>query len=308
MKPMHFPIRQQFNLGLMTLISLLNIIALFIVPLILLPHSLYWSVLLIPIVLLTNTYWSLIHEAIHNIFHPNRKVNDYAGRSMTILFGTSFYVAQYGHLMHHAFNRTEQDVDRTDVFEANKHHIVAFTIKYYFELLGGLFLAEIFVPLLTWLPLAQLKKLVNKLFAKQPQMLQIMHKRLLVPHTLWMIRIDGVLMYLIYGLSFYCYGQQAWMLLVFLLVRGFMISFSNNLPHYGTQVNEVRYALNLSMPLNVGKIILNFNLHRTHHEYPHVPWHALPDVFHSHDGHCDINYFKQGLNQFKGPIPIERLI
>ena len=53
----------------------LNLYQFFILPFWLLPKNRAWAWTLLPAALLTNPFWSLIHEAIHDLFHPRRPVN-----------------------------------------------------------------------------------------------------------------------------------------------------------------------------------------------------------------------------------------
>jgi len=48
----------------------------FVLPLGLVPQHSRWAWLLLPIVLLTNPLWSLIHDAILDLFHSDKAVND----------------------------------------------------------------------------------------------------------------------------------------------------------------------------------------------------------------------------------------
>jgi hypothetical protein len=45
------------------------------------------------------SYWSLIHEAIHDLFHPERRVNAFFGRALSILFGSPFQILRLSHLL-----------------------------------------------------------------------------------------------------------------------------------------------------------------------------------------------------------------
>jgi fatty acid desaturase len=293
------------NLILMLVLTAINLFAMFYLPLVLLQYSVWWLLLLVPIVLTTNTYWSLIHEGIHHILHNHKKMNDAMSRIMAILFGTVFNIAQFGHLMHHAYSRTS--VDRPEVYEPGKHNYSIRTLGYYAKLIMGLYSVEFFGPLLAFCPQAWIVKLANTLYAEQPQFEKIIKNRLLSNKTLIKIRIDTIIMYALYAATFICYGSHAWVWLVFMLVRGFMVSAADNLPHYGTSVDNVRYAYNLSMSPFLSKWLLHFNLHRVHHEQPNVPWTELPKVYQANQDTCEINYFKQALKQFKGIIPISNL-
>src|ERR1700704_4538949 len=79
-------IPEAFNFSLAGLHISLNLFQLFILPLYLLPKSLWWSVLLIPIACLNNPLWALLHEAIHDLFNSSGRINLVFGRVLAIFF------------------------------------------------------------------------------------------------------------------------------------------------------------------------------------------------------------------------------
>src|SRR5437867_2543314 len=56
-----------------------------------------------------NATYSLIHEAEHNIFHPNARVNEAAGVLLALLFPAPFHLLRQGHLGHHLRNRSDDE-------------------------------------------------------------------------------------------------------------------------------------------------------------------------------------------------------
>ena len=56
-----------------------------------------------------NTIFSLMHEAVHGIFHSNPVVNDAAGRICAAFFPTSFSLQRVFHLSHHRNNRGDRE-------------------------------------------------------------------------------------------------------------------------------------------------------------------------------------------------------
>ena len=68
------------NCGLALFYLGVNLLEFFLLPLLLLPRDPRWGWLLLPLALLTNPFWSLIHEAIHDLLHSARSVNLVIGR------------------------------------------------------------------------------------------------------------------------------------------------------------------------------------------------------------------------------------
>ena len=66
---------EAINIALALFYVAVNLVQFLVMPLALLPRDSHWAWLLLPIVLLTNPFWSMIHEAIHDLFHSNKSVN-----------------------------------------------------------------------------------------------------------------------------------------------------------------------------------------------------------------------------------------
>ncbi|HET9916241.1 MAG TPA: fatty acid desaturase, partial [Candidatus Binatia bacterium] len=118
-----------------------NLVQFFVLPLWMLPQDPRWAWLLVPIVLLTNPFWSLIHEAIHDLFHSNKSVNGFAGRLLAILFGSPFRILRLSHLLHHKLNR--MPVEGTEFYDRDKGSRAAAAPGYYLQILAGLYLVEV---------------------------------------------------------------------------------------------------------------------------------------------------------------------
>ncbi|MGH7784726.1 MAG: hypothetical protein ACREO5_12905, partial [Candidatus Binatia bacterium] len=82
----------KFNLGLAAFYTAANLYQFFLLPLFQLPHSLAWAWTLVPLALLNNSFWSLLHEAIHEMFSPSRSLNMLFGRLLAIFFGSPFRI------------------------------------------------------------------------------------------------------------------------------------------------------------------------------------------------------------------------
>ncbi|MDP6559453.1 MAG: fatty acid desaturase, partial [Candidatus Binatia bacterium] len=103
-----------------------------------------------PIAASNNSFWSLIHEAIHELFNPSLHVNAAVARFLLVLFGSPFRLLRLSHLMHHTFNRTPQEA--TGVYDPEGTSKTRARIGYYGQILGGLYLLEALSPLPFYLP------------------------------------------------------------------------------------------------------------------------------------------------------------
>lgn len=281
-----------------------NLYQFFILPLWLLPGGPAWAWTLLPLALLNNPYWSLIHEAIHDLFHPARKVNAFCGRLMAIFFGAPFRVLRLSHLLHHKLNRLP--VEGTEYYDRTKSSKAAAVPGYYFQILLGLYLAELLSPLYFLLPRSWLQRFKERFLAPNGVSGMLM-QNWLGAEALREIRLDGMFTLALLSLSFTCYGERWPLLPAILGARGFLISFLDNVYHYETPVGDVFYARNLSLNPPLARLLLHFNLHGIHHLNPAIPWIELPKVFRSQTGKFAGGYFNAALRQLRGPIALQDL-
>lgn len=276
-------------------------------PLWLLPLSPWWGWLLLPLTLLTLTWWALLHEAFHGLLHPSRRLNDGVGRALAIAFGTPFRVVRFGHLMHHRFNRSA--LDRAEVTEVLPG--VPARAVYYLRLVVGLYLAEAAGAVLALAPRALYERAADAAFGRVTDdgesMAAACARHLKAPPARREMRLDGALVLLLLAGSFWLYGAAWWMLALALLGRGTLQSVADNAYHYATPLDDRLHALNLRLPRPLERGCLNFTLHRVHHHRPGLPWTALPDAFARTGERYDTGFAAAVLAQFRGPIPAASL-
>ena len=281
-----------------------NVFQFAILPLWLLPAQGGWAWALLPLALLTNPFWSLIHEAIHDLFHPNRAVNAFAGRLLAILFGAPLRILRLSHLLHHKLNR--MPVEGTEYYDRGKGSKAAAAPGYYFQILLGLYLVEVMSPIYFFLPRPWLQRFKDN-FLKPQSVSAMLMQNWLGSQSLREIRLDGLLTTSWFALALWLYGANWPLLLGALVARGFLISFLDNVYHYETPVSDVFFAKNLSLPAPLDKLLLNFNLHGIHHINPAISWINLPQAFEVQGGKYQGGYFAAALRQLHGPIALQDL-
>ncbi|MDP2604854.1 MAG: fatty acid desaturase [Deltaproteobacteria bacterium] len=292
------------NLCLAFFHTAVNLFQFVILPLWLLPKDVRWGWTLALLAMLTNPFWSLLHEAIHDLFHPNRTVNALAARLLAVLFGAPFRILRLSHLLHHKLNRLP--VEGTEYYDKTKSSKAGAAPGYYFQILLGLYLAEVLSPLFFLLPRPWLKRFKERFLAPQ-SVSGILMQNWLGADALREIRIDGMLTLALFSFSFYCYGEHWPLLLAVLAARGFLISFLDNVYHYETPVGDVFYARNLRLNGALERLLLHFNLHGIHHLNPAIPWSDLPRAFLAQAGKFEGGYFSAALRQLRGPIALQDL-
>lgn len=304
--------RVDYNPAIPTLLNLslaaghvfINLYQFFILPIYLLPVSSWWALTLLPVAALNNPFWSLIHEAIHDMLHPASRINRAAGRTLSVFFGSPFRVLRVSHLMHHKFNRTP--LEGTELYDPTKSSKLRASLGYYFQILGGLYLLEAVSPLLFFLP-RRLFRMSVRHFFRSDTLGGILFGSLMSDEAVREMRIDGLAVFALFGASVFCYGGQWEFLAAALAARAFLISFLDNVYHYRTRVNDVFYANNLRLPQLMTRMLLYFNLHGIHHRNPSIPWIRLPEVFAASAGRFDGDYLASALCQLRGAVPLSEL-
>jgi fatty acid desaturase len=89
--------------------------------------------------------------------------------------------------------------------------------------------------------------------------------------------------------------------------RALLISFLDNVYHYATPLEAVKFAHDLYLPRPLAALLLNFNLNGVHHRQPALPWDALPAAFRAHGACYHGGYAAAALAQLAGPLPSTRL-
>lgn len=293
-----------FNWILAAAFLLLGAYQFWILPAWLLPMDRLWGYTLIPIAMLSNTYWALLHDTFHGSFHHSTRANVVAGRTLAIFFGAPFYLLRIGHLLHHGYNRTEQE--RIEVYDDARVGRLRAALAYYWQLLGGLYALEFASVLVFLLPRRMILSLVRTL-ADNKSLLPLIAANLTKPHILGGLRMDSALILLVLGTSLWTYGEHLWMLLLALGLRGFLISFADYVYHYGTPLDDSSSGRNLWLPKPLSVLLLHFNLHGVHHGQPQVGWQGLPGTFPQSGQPYSGAMLPALLRQLCGPIPLSRL-
>lgn len=250
------------------------------------------------------THWALIHEAIHGLLLPGRAANERLARLLAILFGTPFRAVRFAHLRHHRYNRTPWG--REEVYDpVTQSRPVAYAL-HYSRITFGLYLGEIALSLLCWLPRrvlrARLSALCPDLRDGSGSMITVAERDVLGAAALTQIRFDAACIIALYAAAFALYAGRWPILAAMLLIRAFISSQLDHAPHHDTPLDRRDHALNLGAPRWLCGVLLNFNFHRVHHQHPNLPWRSLPSRAAFEPG--DISFARGVLRQWRGPIAL----
>ncbi len=265
---------------------------------------------LVPVVLATPVHWGLMHEGIHGQLLHERRANEALARLLAIGLAMPFDAIRFGHLMHHRFTR--EPFDRPDVDDATGPRWRK-RLAYYLRLLGGLYLGELIVPLVAFLPADMARALIARgVGARGSEGAQV--QRLFANHAgdarkRRRARRDWLCSCALYALAFVLYGKAWPVLLVTAWLRGLWLSMADNLPHYGVALDEPGRARDFRVPRGVGAMLMNHHLHRQHHLHPTLPWTALPALARAQavEPGARPAYFRAALRQLRGLQPGNRV-
>lgn len=293
------------NVTLTALVVAAHLLCGLALPLALLPASPWWLLLLVPFALSAVTHWALVHESVHGHLHPRRAVNEGLGRLLSVLFGAPFAALRCGHLAHHTLN--SRPSERAEIYDPARTPRWRANLQYYLRLCWGPYLAEILSAVLCFLPRRHLTPLVRRVFfegaADAPGAADRAERQLLAPGRLARLRLDGGLALAWLAACLLLYGAYAWAFGLAVLGRGLVVSFMDNAPHYAGELGDAGQGHDTRAARLAAPVILNTNLHGTHHRHPNLPWTALPRAFAADGSTYAGGYLTVPLRQLGGPIP-----
>jgi hypothetical protein len=177
----------RLNTSIAAALISVQVLHLLIVPRLLEVHAAWGWLLVIPL-LLNNTLWASIHEAIHGVLLPGRHRNEQLGRTLAILHSAPFALLRMGHLLHHRYSRTERE--RTEVYDDSGTGWLRAAGGYYAHLFGGLYLAEVAGGLILLLPRPLVAGLAHRL-GRPDNVLGPLLANLMRPEVLAQARLDA---------------------------------------------------------------------------------------------------------------------
>jgi fatty acid desaturase len=70
-----------------------------------------WLIVLLALsfAIVGNSIYATVHEAEHGLLHPNKRINNFVGASLALLFPAPYHLIRQGHLGHHVRNRSDDE-------------------------------------------------------------------------------------------------------------------------------------------------------------------------------------------------------
>ena len=252
---------------------------------------------------LNNTIFSLLHESVHHIFHPNARVNEWGGRIAAAFFPTALTFQRIFHLRHHRNNRTE--VEQFDYLHPEDNKFLK--RAQWYAILTGLYWLASPIGMLIYLvwpgafrlkivrgddsPLAQ-QTGANAMFAGFDDApvgkirLEIIFTIALQVTVIWLA-----------GITWW-----AWLL----CYTAFAVNWSSlqYADHAWSKLDVREGAWNLHVNPLVRWIFLNYHHHKAHHQHPEVPWIQLGKYVDPTEHRP--SFLRIYLSMWRGPRPLPK--
>ena len=248
------------------------------------------------------------HEASHRkLFVKNAFTNDLIGSVILLPLMTPINVYRKIHMFHHGFNRKDDHTSALDTFTTKKitvlKRVYFYTLWYINIFLGGLFIHSLVSVILFLFSPPKLSRKISPAFNGWGWKDQLM--------SIWLFSLGvgfHLLVYYVLGSDIYLWTlgypllSFAWILSLFIYVFHYKTTVGNHVCYNVRSVKRLPFFTWL---------LMNFNEHATHHQYPNIPWYELsekraelPKEF-SEKNQNTRNLFVAIIQQFKGPRIIE---
>ena len=220
--------------------------------------------------LVMNSGYALLHEAEHNLFHKNKRINDFMGIIIGLFFPAPFHLLRQGHLGHHIRNRSD---DEAFDFYFDEEFVILKYLRLY-GILTGMFwviivVATIFSAIVPGF-------LLNKIrFKDRPT--EAVIESLNSKYFIW-VQLESICVLSFQVFINYIFGIPIWAHLLILYGFGFMWSTIQYVHHFGTERDVLNGAKNLKTFHVLDLILLNHNWHLNHHQNPTISWLHLPKI------------------------------
>ena len=264
----------QLNIALLILTSLANGFLLWWVS-----HSTDWYLIVIGMIgfaLISNTLFSLLHEAVHGLLNSKPVVNEWFGRLVAGWFPTSLTIQRAFHLTHHKNNRSAEE--QFDVL----HEDDVKWLKYlqWYSIISGVYWFSTIIGLLLYLLVPSVFRI--KIFeSKDSKIAQQTSSSAYfkVFNTIDSVQVKLEILgsILFQALLFWLLDLSWWGWL--LCYTSFAVYWSalQYADHAYSELDPINGAWNLSVSRITRAIYLNYHYHLAHHQNPDVPWLYLGD-------------------------------
>jgi fatty acid desaturase len=251
-----------------------------------------------------NTIFSLLHEALHGIFHPRNGVNKWAGRLAACFFPTSFSIQRAFHLTHHRYNRSADE--QFDLIRPGDNK--ALKIAQWYCILTGLYglSPTIFCVLYAISPnLFRMRWWARKDTGIGHQTSAAIYFGAVEKVPMRVVRLEVLMAIAVQLGLFYLLDLNlaGWLLChAFFAVNWSALQYAD---HAFSPLDAKDGAWNLKVNPFVRALFLNYHHHLAHHQAPQVSWIHLPKLV-PHDS-PQPEFWRIYLRMWLGPRSIDQV-
>jgi fatty acid desaturase len=239
-----------------------------------------------------NSGYALLHEAEHNLFHPQHNINQIAGVLLALFFPAPFHLIRQGHLGHHMRNRSD---DEAFDFYFEGENPIWKHLQFYGILTGFFWIVILLGNLLALLKPSLLEPKYASFDRPTAAFLASLN-----PKFVRLIRIEALSVFLLHGSLIWFGNIPLWNYAAVLFGFGFSWSAMQYVHHFGTVRDVQKGARNLRTFGWLDGLWLNHNWHLNHHLNPTVPWNHLPRLYTGEESERG-NLFWAYLRMWRGP-------
>ena len=238
-----------------------------------------------------NSAYAMLHEAEHNLLHPDGRINQLVGAGLALFFPAPFHLIRQGHIGHHIRNRSDDEA--FDLYFEDENRFWKYVQLY--GTLTGLF----------WVLIC----LTNFVVLVRPAIITPRYTRFnrpteaflesLNPKYRRIIQLEALAAILLHASMVYFWKIPLASYLAVMFGFGFTWSAMQYAHHYGTERDVQKGAMNLRTFALLDRVWLNHNWHLNHHMQPTIPWLYLPSLSASDEerGSLGLAY----LREWRGP-------
>lgn len=267
-----FPIPGRLNLciaGVQVLILLAILLAASVV-------SSGWGVALLALLyaLAMNSAYAMMHEAEHNLFHDNPRINAAGGMVLALFFPAPYHLMRQGHIGHHQRNRSDDEA--FDLYFEGESPLWKH-IQYYGILTGVFWMVIVASTLIAAVWPRFFTHSLSKFHPRFDRPTEALLETLNPKYTRW-IQLEALAAVLLHAGLMHVLNIPPLRYGLVLFGFGFTWSALQYLHHFDTPRDVLNGARNVRSFRWLDKILLNHNWHLVHHQHPTVSWRHLPKL------------------------------
>ena len=232
----------------------------------------WWVVALLSLAygIVMNSGYAMLHEAEHNLLHPNPKVNQTVGTILAFFFPAPFHLIRQGHIGHHIRNRSDDEAFDLYFDDENRFwkcvQLYGTLTGMFWVLISATNLVVLFRP-----------SIITPRYTKFNRPTEAFLESL-NPKYRRLIQVEALLIVLLHAGMIWFWHIPIGHYLAVMFGFGFIWSAMQYAHHYGTVRDVAKGAMNLRTFRLLDLVWLNHNWHLNHHMHPIVPWVYLPQL------------------------------